>query len=157
MAMYMVQFSYADQAWAALTQHPQDYTIPSRDLIEKLGGKMIQMYYCFGEYNGLMIFEAPDDISASAVSLSSLAAGHLKVNKITKLFTADEMVLAIRKAGEIGISRPESVAGHRNASCPFRLKGERFCNRFDLRFKNDQRLFIQCLSFAPRVFVLGHL
>lgn len=108
MAMYMVQFAYADQAWAALTQHPQDSTVPSRDLIEKLGGKMIQMYYCFGEYDGLIIFEAPDDISASAVSLSSLAAGHLKVNKITKLFTADEMVLAMRKAGEIAYPGPKA-------------------------------------------------
>src|SRR5437660_7861115 len=89
MAMYMVQFVYADQTWAALTQTPHEHTIPSSDLIEKLGGKLIQVYYCFGEYDGLVIFEAPDDISASAVSLSSLAAGHLKVNKITKLFTAD--------------------------------------------------------------------
>lgn len=108
MAMYMVQFAYADQARAALTQHPQDYTIPSKDLIEKLGGKMIQMYYCFGEYDGLVIFEAPDDISASAVSLSSLAAGHLKVNKITKLFTADEMILAMKKAGEIAYPGPKA-------------------------------------------------
>ena len=107
MAMYMVQFAYADQTWTALTQNPQDRTIPSRDLIEKLGGKLIQMYYCVGEYDGLVIFEAPDDISASAVSLASLAAGHLKVNKITKLFTADEMVQALRKAGEVTSPGPK--------------------------------------------------
>jgi len=103
----MVQFTYTDQTWAALTQDPQNRTIPSRDLIEKLGGKQIQMYYCFGEYDGLVIFEAPDDISASAVSLASLAAGHLKVNKITKLFSADEMVQAMRKAREITYSGPK--------------------------------------------------
>ncbi|HZR43198.1 MAG TPA: GYD domain-containing protein [Ktedonobacteraceae bacterium] len=51
--MYMVQFAYADQTWTALTQNPQDRTIPGRDSTEKLGGKLIQMCYCFGEYDGL--------------------------------------------------------------------------------------------------------
>lgn len=46
------------------------------------------------------MYEVPDDISASAVSLSSLTADHLAVHKITKLFTADEMAQAMRKAGE---------------------------------------------------------
>ena len=63
-------------------------------------------YYCFGEYDGVIILEAPNAIAAAAGSVAGVSAGHLKVNRTTVLLTAEETVEAMRKAGETTFRRP---------------------------------------------------
>src|SRR2546421_413322 len=99
MAIYMAQFTYTSEAWAAMIEKPQDCTTPSRDLVQKLGGKILDLYYSLGEYDGIALFEMSDDISASAVNLAAKAAGDMKIDKITRLFTVDEALEVLRKAG----------------------------------------------------------
>ena len=106
MAMYMVQFTYTSEAWDEMVKKPQDRTIPSRDLVQKLGGKLLGLYYSLGKYDGIALFEIPDDISASAVGLTVKASGIMKANKITRLFTMDETLEAMRKAGSSPFSGP---------------------------------------------------
>jgi uncharacterized protein with GYD domain len=106
MAMYMVQFTYTSEAWDAMVKKPQDRTIPSRDFVQKLGGKLLSLYYSLGEYDGVVLFEIPDDISASAVGLAVKASGIMKENRITRLFTMDEALEAMRKAGSSPFSGP---------------------------------------------------
>jgi uncharacterized protein with GYD domain len=67
---------------------------------------LIAFYYCFGEYDGVIIVEAPNDIAAAASSVAGVSAGHLKVNRTTVLLTAEETVEAMRKAGETTFQRP---------------------------------------------------
>jgi uncharacterized protein with GYD domain len=98
MAIYMAQFTYTSDAWAAMIEKPQDRTIPSRKLVQQLGGQLLGLYYSLGEYDGIALFEMPDDISASAVNFAVKAAGDMKVDKITRLFTVDEALEAMRKA-----------------------------------------------------------
>lgn len=99
MAIYMAQFTYTSEAWAAMIEEPQDRTKPSRELVQKLGGKLLGLYYSLGEYDGIALFEMPDDISASAVNLAARAVGDMKIDKIIRLFTVDEALEAMRKAG----------------------------------------------------------
>jgi uncharacterized protein with GYD domain len=108
MPIYMVQMSYTPEAWAELIKKPQDRTIPSKDLVQKLGGKLLGLYYTLGEYDGMALFEVPDDITASAVSLAVKASGIMKVNEVTKLFTMEEAMEAMRKAGSSPFSTPTS-------------------------------------------------
>lgn len=108
MALYMVQMTYTAEAWATLIKRPQDRTVPSRDLVQKLGGKLLGLYYSLGKYDGMVLFEVPDDISASAVSLAVKASGIMKVNEVTRLFTMDEALEAMRKAGSSPFSGPTS-------------------------------------------------
>ncbi|HTI14812.1 MAG TPA: GYD domain-containing protein [Dictyobacter sp.] len=107
MAMYMVQFTYTADAWDALVKNPQDRTIPSRNLVQALGGKLLGLYYSMGEYDGVALFDVPDDISASAVSLTVKASGIMKENLITRIFTMDEAMEAMRKAGSSSFSGPK--------------------------------------------------
>jgi len=44
MALYMTQFSYTPEAWAALMKKPEDRSVPLKALFEKLGGRLIGMY-----------------------------------------------------------------------------------------------------------------
>ena len=106
MPHYMFQFTYTPEAWATLSKHPQDRTEAIRGLVEKQGGRLIAFYYCFGEYDGVIVLEAPNAIAAAAGSVAGVSAGHLKVNRTTVLLTAEETVEAMRKAGETNFQRP---------------------------------------------------
>jgi uncharacterized protein with GYD domain len=106
MPLYMVQFAYTPEAWAALTKNPQDRSVPVRELAQKLGGRLVGLYYCFGEYDGIGLVELPDDTSAIATSLATVAPGHLKAIKTTRLFTVEETMEAMRKAGKVAFQAP---------------------------------------------------
>ncbi len=108
MALYMFQFAYTAEAWATLAKNPQDRSVPVRELVQKLGGHLVGLYYCFGEYDGVGLVEMPDDISAIATSLAVVAPGHIKAIKTTKLFTVEETMEAMRKAGSPGYQGPSA-------------------------------------------------
>ncbi len=106
MATYMLQFTYTPETWAALTKNPQDRSKPVAELMQKLGGRLVGLYYCFGEYDGVVLYEAPDDITATAVSLADTTAGHIKSIKTTRLISVEEAVQAMRKAGGVTFRGP---------------------------------------------------
>jgi uncharacterized protein with GYD domain len=106
MALYMIQFAYTAEAWAALAKNPQDRSVPVRELAQKLGGRLVGVYYCFGEYDGVVLSEAPDDTTAMALAVAAVAPGHLKAIRTTKLFTVEETIEAMRKAGSLAFQGP---------------------------------------------------
>ncbi|HEY3119425.1 MAG TPA: GYD domain-containing protein [Vicinamibacteria bacterium] len=108
MPLYMTQFAYTPEAWAALAKSPEDRTEALRGLAKKMGGKVVNLYYSFGEYDGVAIFEAPDDVSAAAVAVAASGAGHVKGTKTTRLLTAQEAVEVMRKAGSAAYKGPVS-------------------------------------------------
>jgi uncharacterized protein with GYD domain len=108
MPLYMTQFAYTPEAWAALAKNPQDRTEALRGLTSKMGGKVVGFYYSFGEYDGVAIFEAPDDVSAAAVAVAAAGAGHVRSTKTTRLLTAQEAVEVMRKAGSAAYKGPVS-------------------------------------------------
>ena len=66
MPVYMTQFAYTPEAWAALIRNPEDRSQVLGDHLEKVGGKLLCFYYAFSEYDGVAIFEAPDETAAAA-------------------------------------------------------------------------------------------
>ena len=106
MAFYMVQGAYTAEAIATMAKNPQDRSVPVRELAQKLGGRLISLYFCFGEYDIVVLGELPDDSTATAVALAAVSAGHLKAYKTTKLFTVEETVEAMRKAGSLAYPGP---------------------------------------------------
>ena len=65
-----------------------------------------EVYNSFGEYDGLIIFEAPDEGTAAATLMAAIKPGHLKSLKTTQLLSAEEGVEAMRRAGEATYRRP---------------------------------------------------
>jgi uncharacterized protein with GYD domain len=106
MAFYMVQGAYTTEAIATMVKNPQDRSIPVRELMQKLGGRLISLYFCYGEYDLVVIGELPDDSAATAAALAALSPGYLKAYKTTKLFTVEETMEAMRKAGSLTIQGP---------------------------------------------------
>jgi uncharacterized protein with GYD domain len=99
MPVYVSQFAYTPEAWAAFTDNPEDRSAPMREQVESMGGRLICWYLSFGEYDGLTIYEVPDDATAGAVVLAAARRGHLRATKTTRLFTAEEGMEIMRRAG----------------------------------------------------------
>ena len=107
MALYMTQFAYTSEAWAKLSMNPEDRRAPLRALLQKAGGRLVELYYSFGEYDGFLIFEAPDEVSATATVLAALAPGHVRAIKTTTLLTVEQAMEAMRKAGGLSYAGPK--------------------------------------------------
>jgi uncharacterized protein with GYD domain len=106
MALYMIQGTYTAEAWAAMAKNPQDRRSPIREVAQKLGGRLIDIYYCFGEYDVIVLAELPDDNAALTTAIAGITPGHLKAYKTTKLFTVEETMEAMRKAGSLTFQGP---------------------------------------------------
>ncbi len=106
MPLYMTQFAYTREAWATLTDNPQDRSAAVREHLEAHGGRLVSWYLSLGEYDGLLIYEAPDDASAGALILAAAKRGHLRTTKTVPLFASEESVEILRRAGGIGFRAP---------------------------------------------------
>jgi uncharacterized protein with GYD domain len=106
MPLYMTQFAYTSESWAALVDNPEDRSAPVREVVEAMGGRLIGWYLSFGEYDGLLIYEAPDEASAGAAILAAARHGHLRATKTTPLFSAEEGMEIMRRAGGAAFRPP---------------------------------------------------
>ena len=102
MPLYMYQFAYTPESWAAQIKNPQNRmdTVGSA-VCEAAGGKMIGAWLCFGEYDAVLIADMPNLESMAAVSLAISAGGALKVSKTTALMTGAQGVEALKKAEKV--------------------------------------------------------
>jgi uncharacterized protein with GYD domain len=100
MAHYLCQIAYTSEAWSAQIKNPANRIEVVAPLLERLGARFESAYLSFGEYDIVFIMEAPDNVSAAAVSLAISAGGAVKAYKTTPLMTTEEGIEAMRKAGE---------------------------------------------------------
>ena len=98
MPLYMTQFAYTPEAWAALVDNPEDRSAPVRELTGSMGGRLVGWYLSMGDYDGLLIYEAPDDATAGAAVLAAARRGHLRATKSTPPFSAEEGIEIMRRA-----------------------------------------------------------
>ena len=106
MPLYMTQAGYTSEAWAALTKNPENRSEAFGRLAESMGGRLLSFYNSFGEYDLLVIYEAPDESTAAALVLAAVSPGHLSSVKTTVLLSAKEGLEAMRKAGEATYRAP---------------------------------------------------
>ena len=102
MPTYLQQVSYTPEAWKALVQNPQNRLDAVRPAIERLGGKIVTGWFAFGDYDSVLITEFPTNVEAAAIAVAFAAGGGCKNVKTTPLLSAEEAVLAIKKAAGTG-------------------------------------------------------
>ncbi len=107
MALSMIQFSYKSETVDKLLKNPEDRSIAVKQLVEKLGGKLLAFYFSFGDYDGVLIADMPDNISGLATTLVSFAAGGTTKLKTTILITVEEALAAMRKASGLRLEQPK--------------------------------------------------
>jgi uncharacterized protein with GYD domain len=107
MACYLLQASYTSEALATLVKKPQERAAVIRATVEKLGGSLVGQWGSFGEHDIVLIIDMPDSVSAAAMKMAAFAGGALKSGVITPLFSPEEGMAALKRAGGAGYKPPK--------------------------------------------------
>jgi uncharacterized protein with GYD domain len=92
---------------AALIKKPQNRIEVVTKVVEKLGGRVLGGWFCFGEYDVVLVCQLPDNVTAAAFSIACAAGGALKTNRTTPLFDANETLKIYELAGTTGYRPPK--------------------------------------------------
>ena len=97
MALYMYQASYTAKSMAAQLKDPEDPVEAISAALEDVGATLLVAAFPFGEYDVLVVYEAPDDMTAASVAMAVAAAGEVKSGKTTRLLSGQEWLESLRK------------------------------------------------------------
>lgn len=102
MPQYLLQLSYASESIAAQMQNPQDrIEVVGKGLSDSIGAKIVAGGYSFGEFDLAVIIDAPDDVTAGAVSLAFSAGGAVRNCRTTPLLSGEQWIGALTKAKSV--------------------------------------------------------
>jgi uncharacterized protein with GYD domain len=106
MAYYLIQVAYSQGAAKAMVAHPQPREDVIRKTCESLGGKLHSFFFAFGEFDAVLIVEAPDNKGAASVALAVAATGSVSRYVTTVLMTPAEGVEAMKGANKVMYTPP---------------------------------------------------
>lgn len=102
MPIYMYEAAYTAESLAAQLKNPQNRAdAVGRAACEAVGGKLVGSWYCFGDYDLIIIADVPNNESMAAIALAIAAGGAVKSAKTTVLMTGDEAVAGMKKADAV--------------------------------------------------------
>ena len=106
MPYYLVQVAYTKEAVQHMDEHPHNRLEAIKPAYEELGITIHEAFLAFGEYDAVMLLEAPDNVRQAAISMAVTAGGAFTHYKTTPLLTWDEGVEAMQLAGESSYTPP---------------------------------------------------
>jgi uncharacterized protein with GYD domain len=95
MAHYVLLTDFTDQG-AKTVKDTVKRADAFRQMAEKSGVKVHALFWTLGQHDVVAIAEAPDDIAATALSLSVAALGNVRTQTM-RAFNADEMKTIVSK------------------------------------------------------------
>jgi uncharacterized protein with GYD domain len=99
---YLGYFKYSDAAIKAMSENPQDREAAGRKLAETFGGKLDVIYWMSsGEYDGFVVWEWPDDVTAAASSALARSSGNFQKVEIIPLMNAAEFKATMQKVKDV--------------------------------------------------------
>ena len=107
MAFYLVRAKVARDFMKALVERPEDRLVTTTRLLQGIGGRLHYYFFCFGEYDIVLVYELPDNISSASLSMVLTSMGTVTEVETTPLLTMEEAITAMRRAGDtVGIYQP---------------------------------------------------
>ena len=94
MSHYILLINWTDQGISKIKESPERFG-SFKASVEKAGGKLIGGYYTFGEYDVVIILEAPNDEAVMSLMLKVGSAGNVRT-KTLKAFAAEEGMKIIK-------------------------------------------------------------
>jgi uncharacterized protein with GYD domain len=98
MPMYMYQGAYTSESIAAQIKEPKDRIEVVKPVFDAIGAKILAAGYPFGEYDVVVVFDAPDDTAAAGLALGIAAGGAVRSAKTTRLLSGQEWIESLQKA-----------------------------------------------------------
>jgi len=104
--LYLVKFSMTPEAWAKLIKEPEDRRETVGRLIEAVGGKLHGYWYAFGDHDGYVLGEAPNNTAMASALVTVAGSGAFRSLSTTVLLTVEETLDALRQAQSIAYRPP---------------------------------------------------
>lgn len=108
MPIFITQGRYTREAIKGMVVSPEDRSDAVSRLLAKVGGKLIGYYVTFGEYDFLIIAQAPGETQMAAAILAAASGGGVTGLKTTLALTSYEAKGAFAAASDL-------TAGFRSA------------------------------------------
>ncbi len=90
MPIFITQGRYTQHAMKGMVSKPEDRSEEVRQLFDRAGCRLLSYYMTFGEYDFLIISDAPDPVAIlSVLAVASSAGGVTDVNTTLAVTTAD--------------------------------------------------------------------
>ena len=113
MPTFLVQFSYASRSVKSLVDKPDvDHAGQASAMVASVGGKLLGYWYAFGDFDGVVLMEAPDNSVAASVAMAIGGTGEVSRLETTVLLTMDEAREAMHK-GATATHLPPGERGNR--------------------------------------------
>ena len=95
MPIFVVLGNWTAQGIKNIKESPKR-VVAAREAVEKAGGKWLGFYNTIGQYDGVVIIEAPNDEVAMSFLLATGSLGNVRTTTL-KAFTDAEMVKTIEQ------------------------------------------------------------
>jgi uncharacterized protein with GYD domain len=99
MPTFIAQGRFTADAVKGMMQTPEDRTEPVTKLFQAFGGKLVSWYLTSGEYDWLLIVEAPNQEAILPAAIVAAAGGSVSDIKTFAAFNGQEAKAMFEKAG----------------------------------------------------------
>src|SRR5438477_9716084 len=97
MATFIGLFNFTEQGARNVKASPERADA-FRAIVKKAGGKVRDTFWTIGRYDGVLIFDAPDDEAATAILLTLGAKGNVKTETL-RAFDTKEFAAIVKNIG----------------------------------------------------------
>lgn len=98
MATFISTIKFTDQGMKAVGQTTKR-VVAIKGAAKKLGVKVVNVYWTVGSYDGVLIFDAPDDPAAAAFLLQLGSQGNVRTTT-NRAYTSSEIEQMLPKIAE---------------------------------------------------------
>jgi len=98
MPHFMMNLKYSQAAIKAMIANPSDRKKVAEDALAGAGATLKAFYFVFGESDLVIIYEAPNAVSAAALAMTLGASGAASDVETHLLMTTEEAMEAMRQA-----------------------------------------------------------
>lgn len=107
MPYYLARAKLSQKFMNALVERPEDRFVKTTKLLKNIGGRLHYYFFSFGDYDIVLIYELPDNVTAASLSMVLGAAGTVTEVETTPLLTMEEAIVAMRTASDtVGVYQP---------------------------------------------------
>ena len=106
MPMFLSSFSHTPESWQRLITNPEDRRDALGPIMEAAGCTLHGYWYAFGDSDGFVLFEAPDDVTAASFLIKVGASSAMSRLVTTKLLTVEEALTAFGRASAVRYRPP---------------------------------------------------
>lgn len=104
MPVYITQGRYTREAIKGMIVKPEDRADQAARLLSKIGGRLIGYYVTFGDYDFLLIADAPNEQQMAAALFAAASGGGVTDMKTTVALTSIEAKGAFAAASDLAPS-----------------------------------------------------